>query len=58
MDRETEDERAGDGLNWSGEYKMTKNWVIYTVGLGGSGFGREDPPESVWDGRDPPLTAR
>ena len=41
---------------------MTKNCVIYTVRLGGSGFGREDlpsdPPELVWDGRDLPPTAR
>ena len=41
---------------------MNKNWVIYTVGSGGSDFVREnlpsDPPKSVWDGKDPPLTAR
>ena len=41
---------------------MTKNWVIYTVGSGGSGFRREDPPsnlpESIWDGSDLPPTAR
>ena len=32
------------------------------VGLGRSGFGKEDPPldplESGWDGRDPQSTAR
>ena len=41
---------------------MNKNWVIYTVESGGSGFGREDPPsdlsESIWDGRGPPPTAK
>ena len=62
MDKETKGERANDGLNWSGEYKMTKNWVIYTVGSGGSGFRREDPPsnlpKSIWDGSDLPPTAR
>ena len=37
---------------------MNKNWVIYTVGSARSDFGREDPPESVWDGKDPPPIAR
>jgi len=41
---------------------MNKNWVIYTVRLGGSDFGREDPssdpPESIWDGKDLPSTTR
>jgi len=33
-----------------------------TVGLSGSGFGREDspldPPKSVWDGRNLPPTTK
>ena len=52
-DPETENERT-EKLRSEGE----ESELYITVGSGGSGFEREDPPKSGWDGRDPPSTAR
>ena len=52
-DPETENERT-EKLRSEGE----ESELYITVRSGGSGFEREDPPKSGWDGRDPPSTAR